>query len=267
MSDLQGFYAYATMLHGLTGLVGKLSLGTALAAVAMGNRRPGQKVLITVLAVHALSAAFVVWTTASGPEMREAMANAAGPVGALSLILAVGFGLLAWRGAEDWRASHPSQPAITAVAWATIVWALWMPLFSRSWLGAVLWSSVAVLPHSTLLVAGALAWMSARGADPRRNWFVAGTCAGLALYDVALGRVWPSLVLLVPAVGILVDQRLQAPEPAADTRRDLAPGDDPAADLYDVPPESPRTGPAAQPVVPSRSAPPAKDTRKGWKLK
>lgn len=271
VSDLQGFYAYVTLINGLTGLVGKLSLGLTLAAVAMGNRRPGQKILVIVLAVHALSAAYVTSATAA-EGLREPMANAAGPVTWLSLLLAVGFALLAWRGEEDWRTIHPTQPAITVAAWAAIAWAFWMPVYSQSMLGAVLWSPMAALPHSTLIVAGALAWMSARGGDQRRNWFVAGTCAGLALYDVALGRAWSSLALLVPAIGILVEQRLQAPEPAPRAVERAADGDNPALDLYEPPPPptpSRASGPASAAPPPRPAAPPHKDAppRKAWKLK
>lgn len=272
VTDLQTFYAYATQLNGLTGLVGKLPLALVLAALVMGNRRPGQRVFGAVLAVQALSAAYVVWAVASDDSMRPALANAAGPVALLSGVLAVGFGWLAWRGAEDWRIAHPTQPAITVLAWAAVAWAFWFPVFSGSAAGAVFFSPTSVLPHATLMVASALAWMSARGGDQGRNWFVAGTAAGLALYDVALGREWSSLVLLALAIGILVEQRLQAPAESA-APREADPGVDPSLALYEAPDDA---GPAAgrkaapasaRPPAPKPAPPSPAGGRKSWKLK
>lgn len=265
MTDLQTFYTYATQINGLTGLVGKLPLALVLAALALGNRRPGQRVLGIVLAVQSLSAAYVVSAVAADDTLRAPIANAAGPVGVLALVLALGFGWVAWRGAEDWRTAHPSQPAITALAWTAIVWAFWLPAFSRSALESVLWSPMAVVPHPTLIVAAALAWMSARGGNPTRNWLVAGTAAGLALYDVGLGREWSSLVLLALAIGILVEQRLQAPAESI-RERGGDPGADPSLALYDAP-DAVDGEPVRRPArpAPGKPAPPA--NRKGWKLK
>ena len=92
------------------------------------------------------------------------------------------------------------------------------------------------------------------------------------VYPVLLKGFWVSVQLILPssifglAIGILVEQRLQAAEPAR--RAEPGPlGEDPALDLYDAPP--PPTPGGRQQSVPARpaAASPRKEVRKDWKLK
>ena len=180
---LRDYYENLTLLQAWTGLSAKICLGSILAAVARGNRRPGQQILSVAFAVLFFWAFFLVFGTD--------LLAAAVPV----LVLGIVFVITAAKPQGEWTVIHGTSWR----RWAGLLllaWAFYYPVFSRSALGAILFSPMGVLPQPILLAAGTLAWLSIPNTPRLAGWALA---LGLVYFGVIdmMGGILSSAVLLV----------------------------------------------------------------------
>lgn len=191
---LDFFYTQIGVVHGATGLVGKVALVSVLGLVWAGVRRPGQQLLAGLMALQFLAAAWTVFSYCTGPGVPKQAGGAGIGVAACSLVLGIVMVVAAARPEGEWSL-RPAEGWRAAVGGAAVLWAIYYPEFTRGALRPILFSPTGALPQPTLLVAAAAALMSAPNVPRLAGWTVAGGAVVVGLLD-ATGGVRSSWVLV-----------------------------------------------------------------------
>lgn len=196
-SPLYAYYEYVGPLQGLTGLVSKVCLGAILAAVAMGNEKPGQRLLTAVVGVEFLLAAYVTVSFIGDPVYAKLRSAVTVPLIAIvCFVLGVSWLINAAKMEGRWTA-WPRKHWKRAVAGLLYAWAFYYPVFTDGWLRPVLMSPGAALPQPILLAGGTLVWLSMPNAPRLAAWATAIALIVVGLADIALAGVGSSLILLL----------------------------------------------------------------------
>lgn len=221
---LDFFYAQIGVVHGFTGIVGKVALGSAIALVHAGLRKPGQQLLGGVIAFQLLVAAWTLFDVATAPAAPKGAGLPAVGVSAASLVVAVLFGICAFRPEGLWSTKSAAgwKNGIGALA---IAWAFYYPEFTRGWVRPILLSPTGALPQPTLLVAVVLAWLSMPNAPRLAAWGAAAGAAVVGIVD-AVNGVPSSLVLVAVAAMIAVELARSVIKSGGVLEDDLAPVDE-----------------------------------------
>jgi hypothetical protein len=201
-STLEQYYFNIAVVHRWSALFAKLALASIVAAVATGNRKPGQQFLALAFAVQFLLAGWLAVTINTSEEFAGYAARAALPVGIVSIVLALALGLTLFYPEGQWRVRH-EQGWRTALGWMLIGLGFVYPFHGDSlWRGA-LWAPVGAIPHPGLLIAGALAWIGMPDTHRLAAWALALGALAIGLIDILAGGVQSSW-LLVGLGGLLV---------------------------------------------------------------
>jgi len=199
-----GYYEQVAAIHGMTGLVGKLSAGLAIGALALGAKQARERLVPMILAVHFFLAAWTAAGFAMNPVYAK-VGSATLPVAVICFAMAAIMGYLTAKPDGVWTLAH-AVAWRRAVAWAVIAWAFYYPVFGRGWTASILYAPMGVLPQPTLLIGGALAWIGLPNTSRLAGWALTGGLVALAVIDLAAGvqSSWLLLVLGLVLGGELV---------------------------------------------------------------
>lgn len=201
------FYSHIALVHGLTGFVGKLALALVVGLIAAGNRKPGEQLLLIVCLLQFLMSGYLAVS-----YLGEAgLGSMPVPVASIAFIMAVVLGIALVKPEGRWTVRHP-QPWRVWAGGALLIWALYFPAFNdgwpefaRGWGRAIFLSPVGVLPHSTLLALGALAWLSMPNAPRIVAWASGIGLIALGLHDYFAAGIGWSVVLVALGAALTGD--------------------------------------------------------------
>lgn len=195
---LQAYYQRIAVVHGLTGFFAKITLGAIVAAVAMGNRRPGYQLLNTVLGIQFLIVGYLAIAQIAPASGDAGFGAAVVPIGVLGVGLAIVFGLAVLKPEGQWlTARQPSWRQV--IGWALIAWGFYYPIFSRGWIGPVFFSPTGALPQPLLLIACSLAWLSMPDTNRLVSWAAGVAALVVGAIDVFAAGVQSSWLLILLA--------------------------------------------------------------------
>lgn len=202
MENLVPYYEYVGLIHGPTGLVGKICLLVVL--LAIWNRQAEKtvgKVFAVVVAAQLLLSAWVAIDFITA-------ADDLGGVGAGPLLLAIvgvvvaGAAVGAFVAPSGRWSVRPPGGARAALGWLVVAWAFYYPVTGTGLFRSIFFSPTTALPHPVLLFLGGIVWMSAPNAHRLVAWATGLALMLVGVVDVFLAGFAPSWVLL--ALGALV---------------------------------------------------------------
>jgi len=197
---LDFFYSQIGVVHGLSGFVGKIALGSALALVHAGVRKPGQQIFGAVIAIQFLAAAWTLFDVSTGPTAPKGSGFAAIGIAATSLVLAILFGVCVAKPEGEWSTKSIAgwKNGVGALA---LLWAFYYPEFTRGAFRPILMSPTGALPQPTLVAALVVAWLSMPNPPRLAAWGLVGGGIVVGAIDATHGV--PSSLVLVALAGLL----------------------------------------------------------------
>lgn len=243
------YYEQIAVVHGATGLVAKLGLLSVFGAALLGNVRPSHLLIGVITGLQFFLAGWMGFSFALSSDCPPGIRTPLIIVSLVSLACIVGSVLPLILKANDWELSKV-VPWKLALGGAFILWGIWLPSYSNSWLKAVFFSPVGVLPHSALFALIGAAIIS-YPTLPRYTFpflVMAALLVGTVDLFVGVKSSW----LLVLAAGVLVFEKIRV-QVAGDLQERRS------AKQSRVKEEEPDKGSAR----PKRG----KDKKKEWKLK
>ncbi|MDK2972406.1 MAG: hypothetical protein PWP23_2161 [Candidatus Sumerlaeota bacterium] len=198
---LENYYDNIAMIHGVSGLFGKLTLGAILGAVATGNRKPGQQLLSLILGVQFLVAGYLAVSVSTSETFAGYAGKAALPIGGVSIIAGLAMLLTLFYPEGEWRPTNSAAWRRWA-GWILIFAGFLYPFFTKGWIRPIFFAPVGVIPHPGLLIGGALAWMGMPDTNRLAAWTLGIAALAVGAIDVFGAGINSSLLLL--AIGCLV---------------------------------------------------------------
>jgi len=204
--NLAAYYEHMTYVHALTGLLGKLAFAVSLALVAAGNRNPGERLFVGMIGTALLLGGWLAWST-SGENSYAAFRTGMRIVSVIGFVagIAVLISVIKHEGQLNLR---PPTAWRKWIGWAFIVWGLYYPVFNDSWVRAIFFSPISVLPQPIMLIGGAVAFLSYPNANRLFAWTMIAGLFVISLLDLLTG-VQSSIVPLLLAL-LLVAEMLRS---------------------------------------------------------
>ncbi|MCB2154345.1 hypothetical protein KQI84_05625 [bacterium] len=196
--DLVQYYEILTRLQGWTGLIAKVCLASILAAIAGGNRRPGQQLLSVVFGVlfFRIFLSLFIRNEQGAFNVSPAMLPMAVP----AFVLALVFAITVFKPEGEWVVLHP-VPWRRWLGFLLLAWAFYFPVHSDSELGAILFSPMGVIPGPALLAAGTVAWLSIPNTPRLAGWALALALIYYGIMEMVAG-IGSSAVMLLLGLGL-----------------------------------------------------------------
>lgn len=214
---VEALYHYLAMAHGWTGLVAQVGLVVVAGAVALGNERPGQRLLTLAAGVQLLVAAFLLSGASDLRSEGTAYGWRATVPGLVAFAVAAGCALSAVAQDGRWTPRTPRRGWQAWVGYGVLAVAFLSPSLwpgspgETGWTAGriakgVVFTPFGVLPHPVLWALAGLALLSGRGAPRAAAWSAVGGLVALGAFDLLAGGRPGGAAAIAVAAAVAVDR-------------------------------------------------------------